>query len=102
MSAADAITVAARWQVAEGHLDEVLALVAQLAPASLAEPGCLGYEVYRGVDAPDSLLLLERYRDAQALEAHRLSPHYQDLVAGRILPLLAARRVELLQGREPA
>jgi quinol monooxygenase YgiN len=102
MSAADVITVAARWQVGDGHLDEVLELVAQLAPASLAEPGCLGYEVYRGVDAPGSLLLLERYRDAQALEAHRQSPHYQALVLGRILPLLAARRVELLQERAPA
>ena len=102
MSAPGVITVAARWQVAENALGEVLAIVAELRPQSLAEPGCLGYEVYQGVDAPGSLLLMERYRDAAALEAHRQSAHYQALVVGRVLPLLAGRQVEFLQERSPA
>lgn len=96
------ITVVARWLPAAGKLDEVLAIVAELGPQSLAEPGCLGYEVYRGVDAPDSVLLVERYRDQAALDAHRQSAHYQALVAGRVLALLAERRVDLLVAREPA
>jgi quinol monooxygenase YgiN len=102
MTASQAITVVARWQVADDALDEVLALVAELRPQSLAEPGCLGYEVYRSVDTPASLLLVERYRDQAALEAHRQSAHYQALVVRRILPLLAARQVELLQARDSA
>lgn len=97
MSAPGQITVAARWQVREGRLGDVLAILAELAPASLAEAGCLGYEVYRGVDAPGSLLLLERYRDEAALEAHKQSSHYHALVVGRVLPLLADRRVEIFR-----
>lgn len=96
---AGVITVVARWQPVDGKLGEVLAIVAEMRPKSLAEPGCLGYEVYRGVDGPHKLLLLEHYRDEAALEAHRQSAHYQSLVVGRALPLLAEREVELLQAR---
>jgi len=96
------ITVIARWRVKHGHLDDVLAHVAELRAASLDEPGCLDYAAFRSVDAGDELLLVERYRDAAAVEAHRQSPHYGALVVERILPLLADRRVELLQVRPPA
>lgn len=97
MDAGAAITVLAHWQVREGHLDHVLAQVVEVRTASLAEPGCLGYEVFRATDATDTLLLVERYRDHAAIQAHRESAHYQTLVVGPILPLLAQRRVELLQ-----
>lgn len=91
------ITVLAHWRVKEGHLDDVLAHVAELRTASLDEPGCLEYAVFRSIEAKDEVLLVERYRDAAAVEAHRQSPHYRALVVERILPLLADRRVELLQ-----
>jgi quinol monooxygenase YgiN len=93
------ITVAARWLVKEAAFSEVLAIVAELRPLSLDEPGCLAYEVYQGVDAPNSLLLFKRYRDAAALDAHKQSAHYQSLVAGRILPLLEERRVEFFSAK---
>lgn len=101
MEATTTITVVARWQVKQGHLDDVLAHVAELRIASLEEPGCLEYTAFRAVDAADELLLVERYRDAAAVEAHRQSPHYGALVVERILPLLADRRVELLQAHAP-
>jgi quinol monooxygenase YgiN len=97
MEASTTITVVARWRVKEGHLDDVLAHVAELRTASLEEPGCLEYAAFRSVDTADELLLVEKYRDAAAVEAHRQSPHYGVLVVERILPLLADRRVELLQ-----
>jgi quinol monooxygenase YgiN len=97
MEASTTITVVARWRVREDHLDDVLAHVAELRIASLAEPGCLEYAAFRSIDAADELLLVERYRDVAALEAHRQSPHYGALVVERILPLLADRHVELLQ-----
>lgn len=94
-----AIVALAHWQVRAGHLDDVLAHVVELRAASLAEPGCLGYEVFRPLDAHDALLLVERYRDDDALQAHRHSAHYRERVTERILPLLEARQVELLQAR---
>ncbi len=91
------IVVVARWQVSVDHVGDVLAHVAELRERSLAEPGCLGYEVFSAIDAPASVLLLERYRDGAALESHRQSAHYQALVVERILPLLAGRQVDILQ-----
>jgi quinol monooxygenase YgiN len=102
MSAAGQLIVVARWQASAADLPQVLALVDELRPASLAEPGCLGYEVYQNVGTPGSLLLLERYRDAAALEAHKQSAHYQALVVGRVLPLLTGRQVEVLHAPDPA
>ncbi|NHH83245.1 putative quinol monooxygenase [Burkholderia gladioli] len=97
MAAPAAITVVARWQALPGRTADVLVLAAALPRQSLAEPGCLGYEVFRGVDDPATILLLERYRDPVAVEAHRASPHYRELLVERILPLLAQRQVELLR-----
>jgi len=97
MSAAGAITVLARWQMPEAAVAEVLKLVSTTRQHSLAETGCLGYEVFHSVEEPGSLLLLERYRDEAAVEAHRQSLHYRELVAARIVPLLTSRQVELLR-----
>lgn len=96
----DPVIVVARWQVRSGSVDGVLALVDALREKSLAEPGCLAYECFRNTDAPDTLLLLERYRDSAAIEAHRASAHYKALVVDRILPMLADRRVELLRAQQ--
>lgn len=97
MSAPAQIVVVARWQMAEERVADVLELVAALRRQSLAEPGCLGYDVFRSTDDPGSLLLLERYRDSAALDAHRDSSHYRELVVGRIVPMLSGRQVELLR-----
>ena len=99
MSTTTPLTIVARWQPASESYDEVLAIISELRPKSLAEPGCLGYEVYQGSDQPRTVLLLEHYRDAEALEAHKQSAHYQALVMGRALPLLVDRKVEILQAR---
>jgi quinol monooxygenase YgiN len=91
------IVVVARWQTTEASLPTVLEHLAVLRPTSLAEPGCLGYEAYRGLDDPTSMVLIERYRDDAALQAHAKSEHYQQLVVERIRPLLIDRHVEVLR-----
>ncbi|AQT81024.1 hypothetical protein B1R94_19825 [Mycolicibacterium litorale] len=79
MSTVTPLVVVARWRVAEEQLDAVLALVAQLSMRSRAEPGCLGYDVMQGIDEPTTLVLVERYADRAALDAHLNSEHYQGL-----------------------
>jgi quinol monooxygenase YgiN len=39
-------------------------------------------------------VLLERYSSHEALAEHRRTPHFTDLLLGRIVPLLSARVVE--------
>ena len=93
------VVVVAHWQTSVADLADVLTHIAAVRPQSLAEPGCLGYEAFQGIDEPTTLLLVEHYRDGAALDAHLNSDHYQELVVGRIRPLLTDRRVEILRPR---
>ena len=96
MNDAGQVVVVAHWVTTAESLDAVLDHAATLRPQALGEAGCLGYEVYQSVDAPTSIVLIERYRDSAALDEHVNSAHYQDLVVQRIRPLLTERRVEVL------
>ena len=102
MSTPGPIVVVARWLLSAQTVESVLTLLSDLRQQTLAEPGCLGYDVFRSADNPAQLLLLERYRDDAAIETHRASRHYQELVVQRILPLISDRQVELLRAVEPA
>lgn len=44
--------------------------------ASRAEEGNLRYAYYYPADGSDELLLVEKWRDAEALAAHGRQPHY--------------------------
>lgn len=82
----------ARYTVQPGMGDEVAAALREMAVlVRQQEPDCVVYEIARSDDDPDQFLLYERYRDAAALEAHRATPHFKQIVEGRIVPLLLRR-----------
>ena len=97
MTAGEPVVVVAHWQTTEADLDTVLGHIATLRTEVLVEPGCLGYESFQRTGDPTSLLLVEHYRDQSAADAHVTSAHYQELVVGRIRPLLIDRHVEVLR-----
>lgn len=99
MSTTAPVVVLAHWRTTAANLPEVLKYASEAQPQSLAEPGCLGYEILSASDDPTHVVLIEHYRDTAALDAHLSSPHYQQLVVGRIRPLLTDRTVEFLQPR---
>lgn len=90
-----AIQVFAKWQVKAGNLDAVLALLPQVVQLSTAEAGNLHYTIFQDRDNPHLLILSEAYRDEDALDEHRKSAHFQDIVVAQIVPLLEAREVVL-------
>ena len=65
------------------HRDAVLALFREVMPAVLNEPGCYGYtpmlDSRAGLDFqstnPDSVMMIEKWQDLAALQAHREAPH---------------------------
>ena len=63
-----------------GRADEAEALLRELRGASLAEEGCLGYEIARGEDGV-TFVLFETYRDQTALDAHYETDHFKRLAA---------------------
>jgi (4S)-4-hydroxy-5-phosphonooxypentane-2,3-dione isomerase len=40
------------------------------------EPGCIGFDVLLPKGEPNSVMLIETYRDEAAYKAHRVTPHF--------------------------
>ena len=72
-----------------GRADEVETLLRDMAPHCRAEPGNLRWDVWRDQADPNRYVLDELYVDADAVAAHRRSPHYQAYLAA--IPALAER-----------
>ncbi|GGS88749.1 antibiotic biosynthesis monooxygenase family protein [Streptomyces chromofuscus] len=87
------IVVLARWSPAPGSQEDIRALLPDLVRASRSEPGCLGYQLFHPEGDGGDILLVERYADRAAMDAHRASPHFRDLALGRIVPLLRDRHM---------
>ncbi|HZC84556.1 MAG TPA: putative quinol monooxygenase [Rubrobacter sp.] len=93
------LIVVARYVVSEGHDSTVARLLRKNAEASRAEPGCLAFSVYQEIDDPRAFLLYERYTSGDAFQAHRRTPHFEDIIEQQVVPLLDERawtRVEPL------
>lgn len=63
-------------------IDKVRSELATLATMSRTEPGCIRFEVYQSQAEPRQFVLVERWQDQAALDAHRLA----DAFAGRYVP----------------
>jgi len=83
----------AKWQVKQGNLETVVSFLKEAVAKSSAEEGNLKYEVYQGNDNENILMLFEEYKNQEALEFHRNSAHFQDVVVGKIVTLLENREV---------
>jgi quinol monooxygenase YgiN/quercetin dioxygenase-like cupin family protein len=58
-----------------GAGDDVKRELLSLTAPTRAEPGAIAYDLYQSVDRPGRFMRLEVWRDAAALEAHKLTPH---------------------------
>lgn len=88
------LQVIATHTMQAGKEDEVLALLPELIEAARSEPGCVAFDAYCKMDDPSTYVLLERYASRQAFADHRETPHFKDLVLGRIVPRLADRVIQ--------
>ena len=43
------------------------------------EDGCLQYDYHISCELPETVVLLEKWRDAAALERHNTQPHMEDI-----------------------
>lgn len=92
----NAVYVCAKWQVKEGKLDEVLQILKEAAQKSAEEKGNLFYKIHQSKTDENTLILFEGYEDETAIEFHKNSEHYQNLVVKQIIPLLENREVVLM------
>ena len=70
-------------------IDEFMGLIRADQEGSLAEPGCLRFDVVRSVEDPNEFLIWEVYADEDAAAFHRTTPHYLEF-KGR-MPAMASK-----------
>lgn len=85
------VYVIAKWRVTPGQLQNVLALVKELASKSRQEKGNAIYLVHQSNADENELILYESYLSEQAQREHIDSQHFKEIVLGKIVPLLEER-----------
>lgn len=90
------MVIIARWTVEVQHLNTVLTLLKELQIHSRQEPASRCYDFYQDPAAPENILIYEEYNDAEGIEAHRSSKHFQTIIP-KILPMLRNRSVQVFE-----
>jgi quinol monooxygenase YgiN len=91
--------VLVRFHPKEGSGPSVEQILRGMVAKTRLEPGCECYDLFHSTtDGRRIYVLLEKYRDAAALDAHRASEHYK-AYRGSIMEHLAAPiDVSILEG----
>jgi autoinducer 2-degrading protein len=90
-----------RVHVKADRVEDFKALIRPNHLASVAEPGCLRFDVAQSAEDPTRFVLWEWYRDEAAAMAHKTTAHYLAFKAGAA-DLMAEERVsELYTGLYP-
>jgi quinol monooxygenase YgiN len=72
------VTVFATFHPIQGHEQQVRSILADMIGSTRAEDGNLTYDLYVSEDEGRQVFhLFERYRDQQALQAHRDAPYFK-------------------------
>jgi len=71
--------VIATIEAKPAHLGVVLAALKDMLARSRAETGCLQYDLHVDANKPCSLVMVERWTDAAALDLHLETPHFRQL-----------------------
>lgn len=95
------VVLVVRYRCRAGQGDAVAAALREMIPLARAEEGCEAYLVQRAVDDPDRFVLYERYSDEAGFQAHMETPHFAEIVLGRVVPLLDERERGLFSPVEP-
>ena len=91
------MTILARYVAAEGNEEKLAEGLRAYVPMVLTEPGCIAFDVYRGVENPRLFVLVEQYADRAAIDAHIAADHFDEVAVRQLRPLLESREVEFLE-----
>ena len=81
------ILILGRAKVQPDHRDAALAAAAAMSTASDAENGCLEYSFWVSPEDPNSICLVERWENDEALMTHAAAPHMKTFIEA-IVPTL--------------
>lgn len=90
-------TILATYVAAEGNEEKLAEGLRAYVPMVLTEPGCIAFDVYRGIENPRLFVLVEVYADQAAIDAHIAADHFDEVAVKQLRPLLESREVEFLE-----
>jgi quinol monooxygenase YgiN len=91
------VSFTVRMQFAKDDRDRITEILRNLALASRKEPGCVTYVPHHVDGDPETVLIYEQYRDQEAVDAHRSSPHFEQYAVGGLYQLMKERATETLE-----
>ena len=90
------ISFTVRMKFAPEDQGAVREMLRNLGAASRQEPGCVTYVTHYVESEPNTVVIYEQYRDADALEAHRSSKHFDDYATNGLYRKVRERTAETL------
>lgn len=84
------ITVVAKLTIQEGKMDETIAMAKAMMEKVATEEGTLLYSLNRKPSDTSTLVIVERYKDKDALSAHSATPHFKEF-STKLATVLAGR-----------
>jgi quinol monooxygenase YgiN len=94
------ISLIAKIPMKEDKVDEAIAAIKELIKAVATEEGTLAYSLNRDQKDPNTLIFIERYKDADALKAHSSTDHFKAFSAK--VPEFVAGKPEIIRMEEIA
>ncbi len=91
------VSFTVRMQFAKDDRGRVTEILRKIALASRKEPGCITYVPHHVDGDPETVLIYEQYRDQEAVDAHRASPHFEQYAVGGLYQLMKERATETLE-----
>jgi len=88
-------TIVAVFEAKEGAGAALNDALTKLIEPTLAEPGCLRYELFQSQDNPRAFIFYEHWMDEKAHQSHRETAHYQ--ASQKVLPDLLNRPYEVIR-----
>ncbi len=86
-----------RMEFSPDDRNEVRGILEKLTAASRQEPGCVSYVPHFVKGEECTVLIYEQYKDDDALEFHRNTPHFAQFAIGGLYQLMKQRSMEELE-----
>ena len=90
------ISFTVRMRFAPEDHAEIRSILQNLGSASRQEPGCANYITHFVENDSTTVVIYEQYRDADALEAHRTSQHFEQYATNGLYRKVRERTLEQL------
>lgn len=90
------IIILAEFTVAEENIDKAKILFHELEEESKKEEGCLLYEVFQVSRQENVFIVEERFRNQEAVDFHKTTRGYLDILKTQLEPLIIEKRVRFL------